>query len=63
MTTSSSTLPTSFQLAILALPDKPMRARVTHVAHPLDERGVGFYQLEDVCAVGKCCHCGGLVGV
>ena len=36
------------QLAIFALKDEPVRATVTHIAHPLDQSTFGLDQLKAV---------------
>lgn len=48
---------TSLQLAVLAFEDKPMRARMTDVADPLDQGALALDELERVVTVGRDGHC------
>lgn len=43
--------PTGLQLAILAFEDKPVWARMAHVAYPLNEGRFALYELEAVSAI------------
>ena len=54
--TSSSTRPAGPEVAISALKDEPVWSRVAEVAHPLDELGIGLYDLESVATVSWDSH-------
>ena len=45
------------ELAVLAFEDEPVRPRVAHVAHPLDERTLGLDDLEGMNAACWYSHC------
>lgn len=45
------------ELAVLAFEDEPVRPRVAHVAHPLDERALGLDDLEGMNAACWYSHC------
>ena len=48
--------PTSLQLAILALKDIPMWPAIAYTANPLNERRLGFQEIETVVADTRNCH-------
>ena len=48
--------PASLELALCALKNEPVRARVAHVAVPKNEGRVGLDHLERVFALSWLCH-------
>lgn len=45
------------ELAVFALENEPVRSGVAHIAHPLDERTLGFDDLEGMDATRGDSHC------